>query len=194
MPSQRSRRPARLERRSLNLVRVRCCSILGHARPRTLSDIGELTITIVCGPCARRGRYAVTRLLKKHGDARLTDLLQTLANCPKARSQSIHDRCRVRYAAGGQGGQARAQVMRAGCRRPLRGRAWLRRRLEPRQRRTQRVKARRVGISVFFDDAPDCRCHRSELVVGEVNCRHGPGYNRATFVQQGEGHAAARTC
>jgi hypothetical protein len=65
--------------------------------PRTLSDIGELTITIVCGPCARRGRYAVTRLLEKHGDARLTDLLQTLANCPKAQSASIYDRCKAVY-------------------------------------------------------------------------------------------------
>ena len=29
------------------------------------------------------------------GNAKLTDLLQTLANCPKARSPSIHDRCKV---------------------------------------------------------------------------------------------------
>jgi hypothetical protein len=33
--------------------------------------------------------------------------------------------------------------------------------------------ARRVRISVVFDDAPDCRCHRGELVGGEANCRHG---------------------
>ena len=39
---------------------------------------------IVFEPCARRGR-----------DAKLTELLQTLANCPKARSASIHDRCRA---------------------------------------------------------------------------------------------------
>jgi hypothetical protein len=31
-----------------------------------------------------------------------------------------------------------------------------------------------VGISVAFDDATDCRCHRGEFVGGEVNCRHGP--------------------
>ena len=37
------------------------------------------------------------RLLKKHGDARLTDLLQTLADCPKARSTNIYDRCKVVY-------------------------------------------------------------------------------------------------
>jgi bifunctional non-homologous end joining protein LigD len=30
-----------------------------------------------------------------HGDAKLTDLLQTLANCPKARSARIHDRCKA---------------------------------------------------------------------------------------------------
>jgi hypothetical protein len=32
--------------------------------------------------------------MEQHGDAKLTDLLQTLANCPKARSASIHDRVR----------------------------------------------------------------------------------------------------
>jgi hypothetical protein len=40
--------------------------------------------------------------------------------------------------------------------------------------RAQRIKARGVGISVAFDDATDCRCHRGQLVVGKVNCRHGP--------------------
>jgi hypothetical protein len=30
-----------------------------------------------------------------------------------------------------------------------------------------------VGKSVVFDGAPDCRSYRGELVVGEVNCRHG---------------------
>jgi hypothetical protein len=44
-----------------------------------------------------------------------------------------------------------------------------------------------VRISVAGDDAKDCRCHRGQLVVGKVNCRHGPGYNRPTFVQQEEG-------
>jgi hypothetical protein len=33
----------------------------------------------------------------QHGDAKLTDLLQTLADCPKARSVSVHDRCKARY-------------------------------------------------------------------------------------------------
>jgi hypothetical protein len=31
-----------------------------------------------------------------------------------------------------------------------------------------------VGITVVFDGAPDCRCHRGELVGGEINCWHGP--------------------
>jgi hypothetical protein len=31
------------------------------------------------------------------GDAKLTDLLLTLAVCPKARSASIHDRCKAAY-------------------------------------------------------------------------------------------------
>jgi hypothetical protein len=35
--------------------------------------------------------------MEQHGDAKLTDLLQTLAYCPKARSASIYDRCKVVY-------------------------------------------------------------------------------------------------
>jgi hypothetical protein len=64
----------------------------------TLSDVRSPTLSIVCGPCARRGRYAVARLLEEHGDAKLTDLLLTLADCQKARSASIHDRCKAVYA------------------------------------------------------------------------------------------------
>ena len=44
---------------------------------------------------AARGRYNVARLMEKYGDAKLPDLLQTLANCPKARSVSIYDRCKA---------------------------------------------------------------------------------------------------
>ena len=60
----------------------------------TLSDVRSPTLAIVCEPCARRGTYNVARLMEQHsGDAKLTDLLQTLANCAKARSTGIHDRC-----------------------------------------------------------------------------------------------------
>ena len=59
------------------------------------SSFQEPTLPIVCEPCGRRGRYSVARLMEQHGDAKLTDLLQTLANCPKARSASIHDRCKA---------------------------------------------------------------------------------------------------
>ena len=37
----------------------------------------------------------MARLMEQHGDAKLTDLLHTLADCPKARSASIHDRCKA---------------------------------------------------------------------------------------------------
>ena len=33
--------------------------------------------------------------MAEHGDAKLTDLLATLADCPKARSASNHDRCKA---------------------------------------------------------------------------------------------------
>jgi hypothetical protein len=35
--------------------------------------------------------------MAERGDAKLTELLVTLANCPKARSASVYDRCRVVY-------------------------------------------------------------------------------------------------
>ena len=63
----------------------------------TLSDVREPTLSIVCEPCSRRGRYSVAKLMEQHGDAKLTDLLQMLADCPKARSASIHDRCKAVY-------------------------------------------------------------------------------------------------
>lgn len=54
-------------------------------------------LAIVCEPCDRRGRYSVDRLMAQHGDAKLTDLFHTLADCPKARSVSVHDRCKALY-------------------------------------------------------------------------------------------------
>jgi hypothetical protein len=63
-----------------------------------LSDVRSPTLSIVCGPCARRGRYAVTKLIEEYGDAKLTDLLVSLADCPKTRFASVHDRCKAVYA------------------------------------------------------------------------------------------------
>src|SRR5215469_12203866 len=46
----------------------------------TLSDVRGPTLSIVCEPCGRRGRYNVEKLMAEHGDAKLTDLLVTLAS------------------------------------------------------------------------------------------------------------------
>jgi hypothetical protein len=62
----------------------------------TLSDIREPTLTIACERCGRHARYNVARLIAAHG-AKLTELLVTLANCEKARSVSIYDRCKARF-------------------------------------------------------------------------------------------------
>jgi hypothetical protein len=55
-----------------------------------------------------------------------------------------------------------------GWRRGLRGRSWLegQRRVEPRQRRAQRIQARGVGILVVLYEAPDGRGDRGQLVGG----------------------------
>jgi uncharacterized membrane protein affecting hemolysin expression len=42
-------------------------------------------------------QYNVERLMAEHRDAKLTVLLQTLADCPRARVASIYDRCRAVY-------------------------------------------------------------------------------------------------
>jgi hypothetical protein len=63
----------------------------------TLSEVLSPTLSIVCEPCNPHGRYGVARLAEEHGDAKLTELLQTLDSCPKTRSSSIHDQCKVVY-------------------------------------------------------------------------------------------------
>jgi hypothetical protein len=56
----------------------------------TLSDVRASALEIGCEPCGRHGRYNVERLIAVHGrDAKLTELLVTLANCEKAHSFSI---------------------------------------------------------------------------------------------------------
>jgi hypothetical protein len=63
----------------------------------TLSDFRVPTLSIECEPCGRRGRYSVARLMEQYGDARLPELLDMLADCPKARTQSVYDQCKVVY-------------------------------------------------------------------------------------------------
>jgi hypothetical protein len=63
----------------------------------TLSDVRSQTLAIICEACGRRGRYDVARLIEQRGDAKLTDLLQTLVRCPKAQWADVHDWCRAVY-------------------------------------------------------------------------------------------------
>jgi len=74
-----------------------CCSLradqFGHARRRSKRFKRPSS-----APPRRYGRYNVERLIAAHGaDAKLPDLLATLADCPKARSLSVHDRCKAVY-------------------------------------------------------------------------------------------------
>lgn len=64
----------------------------------TLSDVVEASLTIVCEPCKRRGSYGVRRLMTKHGDAGLPDLLNLLsATCPRRMANSMTDRCKAAF-------------------------------------------------------------------------------------------------
>ena len=51
----------------------------------------------MCEPCGPAGCYNVASLMEQYGDAKLPELLTVLADCPKARSQSVYDRCKVVY-------------------------------------------------------------------------------------------------
>jgi len=65
----------------------------------TLADVREPTLTLVCEPCGRRGRYNVERLTAKHGtDVKMPDLRAMLANCAKAHLSNVYDRCKARFA------------------------------------------------------------------------------------------------
>ena len=64
----------------------------------TLKDLvepdGPVHLTIVCAPCAREGRYLVSRLIAQHGDMALPDVLALMTqDCPKHKTVAIHDRC-----------------------------------------------------------------------------------------------------
>jgi hypothetical protein len=64
----------------------------------TLTDVLEPVLTIVCEPCARRGFYSVRRLLNKHGDARLPDILTYLSReCPKQGNPHSATQCKARF-------------------------------------------------------------------------------------------------
>jgi hypothetical protein len=55
-------------------------------RDGTVILCSSQALVILCERRGRRGRYRVEKLLAEHGDVKLTELLATLAGCPKARS------------------------------------------------------------------------------------------------------------
>ncbi len=63
-----------------------------------LSDLRSPTLIVADAPCGRRGAYSVARLVEQHGDAKLTDLLQTLADCPRLAQRPRPVQGRVRGA------------------------------------------------------------------------------------------------
>jgi hypothetical protein len=63
----------------------------------TLSDVLRPTLSVACRACTRHRRYAVATLLEQHGDAKLTELLVTLADCPKAGYPRMYERCEAMY-------------------------------------------------------------------------------------------------
>jgi hypothetical protein len=46
-------------------------------------DVRSPALIVACEPCGWRGTYNAARLMEQHGDAKLTDLLQTLRQLPE---------------------------------------------------------------------------------------------------------------
>ena len=85
--AKRAAKRASAKRRAGETTRMR-----DHAH--TLSDFRVPTLSIESEPC---GRHDVAKLIEQYGDAPLPELLHQLADCPKARSVSVHDRCKAVY-------------------------------------------------------------------------------------------------
>ena len=62
----------------------------------TISDVHLTSLSVVCRPCDRFAYYNMAWLMRQHGDAKLTDLLPMLVDCPKA-SAGVHDPCKAVY-------------------------------------------------------------------------------------------------
>lgn len=69
----------------------------------TLSDLkaqGLTRLEVACAKCGRRGAYGLAGLMRRNGDAKLTDLLQSLTvECPHGKGASVYDRCEAFYPA-----------------------------------------------------------------------------------------------
>ena len=66
----------------------------GHSTGKiTREDVARRPISraAISGLMPGDGLYRVERLMAEHGDAKLTDLLRTPADCAKVCSVSIHD-------------------------------------------------------------------------------------------------------
>jgi hypothetical protein len=58
----------------------------GPGRPGGWRRVSQCPVALA-KPCGRRAHYAVAKLIDERSDAKLTDPLQTLADCPKANAR-----------------------------------------------------------------------------------------------------------
>ena len=86
-----------LRRSQTTRMRLRPPRSYERPRPHPLGFPRPYPVSIECESCGRRGRYNIARLMEKYGDMKLPELRHVLADCPKAKSFSIRDQCKVRY-------------------------------------------------------------------------------------------------
>ena len=66
-------------------------------RAHTLSDFRVPPSRSSASLAAGASHHNVARLMAQYGDAKLSELLAVLADCPKAKTGGFRDRCRVLY-------------------------------------------------------------------------------------------------
>ena len=87
--------PAHRLREDVHVHRLKLAVLAGI--PATPMKVPGLTSPSAAGATRRKRVFAPRRTaFRQHGDAKLTDLLQTLANCLKARALSL-SRCKTHY-------------------------------------------------------------------------------------------------
>jgi hypothetical protein len=73
------------------VLRLRRCDCGKDAQSLWVEPVGNLR------GCGRCGRFAVSRLITKYGDASMPSLLPDVTACPKRKAAGVYDRCKATY-------------------------------------------------------------------------------------------------
>jgi hypothetical protein len=63
----------------------------------------RMSVVLECTRCERRSVYNLAGLIRKHGNAKLTELAAKLAGCARANAANYHNRCHILWTSSGSG-------------------------------------------------------------------------------------------